>query len=145
MVGDVGFILRSIHSNYLTIMHCFRRLCDVSLFNPSFRFVKDHVLSCAYPSNRSVVSSLLVLFTLASISSLFKRSAVRICNSLFRFPTGVLSTPFISVVLFSLYGLTFSRFFGFTRLSKEQLSFTSPLSFPLSLRCHSRSRDEILS
>ena len=38
-----------------------------------------------------------------------------------------------------------SRFFGFTRLSKKQLSFTSSLSFPLSLRCHSRSRDEFLS
>ena len=40
MVGDVGFILRSIHSNYLTIMHCFRRLCDIALFDPSSCFVK---------------------------------------------------------------------------------------------------------
>ena len=40
MVGDVGFILRSIHSNYLTIMHCFRRLCDVALFDQSSCFVK---------------------------------------------------------------------------------------------------------
>ena len=38
-----------------------------------------------------------------------------------------------------------SRLFGFTRLSKKQLNFTSSLSLPFSLRCHSRSRDEILS
>ena len=39
----------------------------------------------------------------------------------------------------------FSRFFGFTRLSEKQLSFTSSLSLLFPLRCHSRSRDEILS
>ena len=47
-------------------------------------------------------------------------------------------------ILFSKW-LNLSRFFGFTRLSKEQLSFTSSLFLPFSLRCHSRSRDEILS
>ena len=34
---------------------------------------------------------------------------------------------------------------GFNHWSKKQLSFTSSLSLPFSLRCHSRSRDEILS
>ena len=53
---------------------------------------------------------------------------------------------FVHLLAFvSRYGLTFSRFFGFTRLSKKQLSLTSSLSLPLSLRCHSRSWDEILS
>ena len=45
----------------------------------------------------------------------------------FLFANGVLSTSFISVVFFSWYGLTFARFFGITRLSKKQLSFTSSL------------------
>ena len=50
--------------------------------------------------------------------------------SLFLFANGVFSTSFISVVLFSCNGLTFSRFFGFTCSSKKQLSFTSSLSLP---------------
>ena len=86
-----------------------------------------------------------VLSLLSSFISLFNRKGARICSSLFLFASGVLSTSFISVVFFSQNGLIFSRFFGFTRLSKKQLSFTSSLSFPFSLRCHSRSRDEILS
>ena len=36
----------------------------------------------------------------------------------------------VSVVFFSRNGLTFSRFFGLTRLSKKQLSFTSSLPLP---------------
>ena len=39
--------------------------------------------------------------------------------SLFLFSNGVFSTSFISVVFFSRNGLTFSRFFGLTRLSKK--------------------------
>ena len=46
MVGDVGFILRSIHSNYLTTMHCFRRHCDIVLFDPSSCFVKIIFFPC---------------------------------------------------------------------------------------------------
>ena len=57
MVGDVGFILRSIHSNYLTIMHCFRRLCDVALFDQSSCFVKIILFFLSYPFSRSVVFS----------------------------------------------------------------------------------------
>ena len=34
---------------------------------------------------------------------------------------------------------------GFTHFSKKQFSFTSSLPLPFSLRCHPRSRDEILS
>ena len=41
-------------------------------------FVKDHVLSFAYPFNWSVVSSFQVLFILPSLASLFNRSAIRI-------------------------------------------------------------------
>ena len=52
------------------------------------------------------------------------------CCSLFLFSNGVFSTSFISAVFFSWNGLTFSRFFGFTRLSKKQLSFTSHLPLP---------------
>ena len=44
MVGDVGFILCSIYSNYLTIMHCFRRRCDFALFDQSSCFCQDHII-----------------------------------------------------------------------------------------------------
>ena len=47
------------------------------------------------------------------------------------------------ILSFNLFNL--SRVFSFTHLSKKQLSFTSSLSLLFSLRCHSRSRDEILS
>ena len=123
----------------------------------------------AYPFNRSVVSSAQVLFILSSLVSLFNRSAVRIWSSLIPFlnrrvfniylpfnlkvsqcslslvSNGEFSTSFISIVFFSRNGLTLFKVRGFTRLSKKQLSFTSSLSLLFSLRCHSRSRDEILS
>ena len=54
----------------------------------------------AYPFNRSVVSSLQVLFILSSLASLFNSSAVRICSSLFLFSNGVFSTLFIFVAYF---------------------------------------------
>ena len=75
MVGDVGFILRSIHSNYLTIMHCFRRLCDVALFTHHLRLWGPCSFR-AYPVNRSVVSSFQVLPILSSFASLLNRSTV---------------------------------------------------------------------
>ena len=37
------------------------------------------------------------------------------------------------------------KVYGFIRLSKKQLCFTSSLPLPFNLRCHPRSRDEILS
>ena len=76
------------------------------------------------------IKYLLILSSSYSIPFLFNRSAARSCSSLFLFSNGVFSTSFISVVFFSRNGLTFSRFFGFTRLSKKQLSFTSSLSLP---------------
>ena len=107
------------------------RCCSLQ---PIFLFCQDHVLFtpihligvlCPFPQ---------VLSALSSLASLFYRSAVRICSSLFLFLNGVLSTLFISVVFFSRNGLTFSRLFGLTHLSKKQLSFTSSSS--VSLRCH---------
>ena len=82
----------------------------------------------AYSFNQSVVPSAQVLFALSSLASLLDRSAAQSSSFLFLFANGVLSTSFISVVFFSRYGLTFSRFFVFTRLSKKQLSFTSSFS-----------------
>ena len=76
------------------------------------------------------IKYLLILSSSYSIPFLFNRSAARSCSSLFLFSNGVFSTLFISVVFFSRNDLTFSRSFGFTRLSKKQLSFTSSLSLP---------------
>ena len=42
----------------------------------------------AYPFNQSAVSSFQVLFILSSLASLFNRSVVRICSSLFLFSDG---------------------------------------------------------
>ena len=125
--------------NHLSSISLSRRHCVDALFKTS---------SCpchAYPFNRSVVPLCSSSFILSSLSSLFNRSAVRICSSLFLFSNEVFFNFIISAVFFSRNGLTFARFFGFTRLSKKQLSFTSSLSLPFSLWCHSRSRDEILS
>ena len=126
----------------------FRWHCDIALFNHHPVLSKVIFFSLLIPFNWRVVLSAQVLFILSSsysIPFLFNRSAARSCSSLFLFSNRVFSTLFISVVFFSRNGLTFSRFFGFTRLSKKQLSFTASLSLSFSLRCHSRSRDEILS
>ena len=125
-----------------------------------------------YPFNRSVVPAFRIFPILPSFASLLRRSAAQIISFLillYLVLTGVVSIyilPFNLKVFrnvlcpsfltecfqichlrysFSRNGLTFSRFFGLTRLSKKQLSFTSSLSLLFSLRCHSRSRDEILS
>ena len=125
---------------------------------------EDHVFR-AYPFNRSVVSTLQFLFILSSLASLFNRSAVRICSSLFLvylvstrvvpIPSCPLYSSFIalqpprfkwcslflfvlpqcsqlcSTLLCSFFQLlNLSRFFGFTLLSKKQLSFTSSLPLP---------------
>ena len=50
--------------------------------------------SCSFhdcPFNRSVVSSAQVLFILSSLTSIFNRSAIQICSSLFLFSNGVFS------------------------------------------------------
>ena len=112
---------------------------------PIFSFCQDRVLFLVYPFNRSVVSFCSSSFILSSFSFSFQLKCYQNRFFLFLFLNGVLSASFISVVFFSRNVLTFAWFFGFTHLSKKQLSFTSPLSLPFSLRCHSRSRDEILS
>ena len=76
------------------------------------------------------IKYLLILSSYYSIPFSFQRSALRICSSLFLVSNGVFPTSFISIVFFSRNGLTFSRFFGLTRLSKKQLSFTSSLFLP---------------
>ena len=72
----------------------------VFFFSPIFLFGQDRVLFSVYPFNRSVVPSAQVLFILSSLASFLNRSAVRICSSLFLFPTGVFSTLFFLVALF---------------------------------------------
>ena len=148
MVGDVGFILRSIHSNYLTIMHCFRRLCDVALFNPSSCFVKImfnsfHLQSeCCQnyitPIHSYLVSTRVVAIPSCSLCSSFtalQPPTLTWC-SLFLFSTGMLSISFNSIVLF-FQDFNLSMFIGFTHLSKKQLCLTSFSS--ASLRRHPRS------
>ena len=104
MVGDVGFILCSIHSNYITIMLCFRRHGDVALFTHHLELWG----SCsfhAYPFNRSVVTSLQVLFILSSFPSSFSRSAAQIISILFLLYlvlTGVVSISILSLNLLVL-------------------------------------------
>ena len=110
-----------------------------------------HQRSCSSydcPFNRSIVPSFQVLspyqvlIQFLSFSIGVLPEVVLPCSS---FLTECFSTSCISVVFFFSKWLNLSRFFGFTRLSKKQLSFTSSLSLPLSLRCHSGSRDEIIS
>ena len=96
-------------------------------FHPSSHFVKDCVLFMIVHLTGVLCPFAQVPFALSSLASLLNRSASRICSYLLLFLNGLLSTSFISVVLFSQSGLTSSRFFGFTHSSKEQLSFTSPL------------------
>ena len=79
MVGDVGFILRSIHSNYLTIMHCFRRLCDVALFDQSSCFVKIMYFFLSYPFSRSVVFS----FEFSHLIKFFSPSSTGVRSEIF--------------------------------------------------------------
>ena len=125
----------------------FRRHCVVVLFN--------HLLvlsrSCSFhdcPFNRSAVPSFQVLSPYqVLIQFLFFSTGVLSefvlpCSSFLTECFQLRSSPSYS---FSRNGLTSSRFFGFTHWSKKQLSFTSSLSLSLFLRCHSRSRDEILS
>ena len=100
------------------------------LSSPVTLLCQDHVLFLVYPFSRSVVSSAQVLFILSSLVSLFNRSVVRICSSLFLFPNGEFFNfdHLRGIIPFKLFN--FSRFFGFTSLSKKQLSFTSSLSLP---------------
>ncbi len=85
--------------SFHSILSFFRRHCDVALFSHHLEWWGSCSF-CAYPFNRSVVSSAQVLFALSSLASLFNQSAVQICSSLFLFPNGVFSTSITSVAFF---------------------------------------------
>ena len=134
----------------------------VSLFSSSFIFIKCFISFKPGCCPRSFLP-------LLPFIQQFRRQCIAVSSSIFSsyqvlthflfFSIGVLpefllpcysSLPECSQLCCSLLHSFFqlfnlSRFFGFTLLSKKQLSFTSSLSLPFSLRCHSRSRDEILS
>ena len=114
-------------------------LSEIFLTPCSIHSIVPEAVCCEF------IKYLLILSSSYSIPFLFNQSAARSCSSLFLFTNGVFSTLFFSVAFFLSFCAAFSRFFGLTRLSKKQLSFTSSLSLPFSLRCHSRSQDEILS
>ena len=123
----------------------FRRHCDVALFSLYSYFCRDLILFmpihltgvlCHFFSRSFIFQVIHLLSTemlpesVLSYSSFFTK-CFQLCSSLL-------------LSFFHLFNL--SRFFGFTHWSKKQLCFTSSLSLPFfSLRCHSRSRDEILS
>ena len=109
-----------------------------------------------------------VLLALSSLASLFNRSAARIWSSLIPFlnrSVFYIYLPF-NLKVFAMFCPSFlTKCFrpcspslysflefvqplkarGFSCFSKNQFSFTYPLSLMLPRRCHSRSRDEILS
>ena len=80
---------------------------------------------------------------LSSCSIFFNLQRFSQC-SLFLFDNGVFSTLFIFVA-FLLSFVQPRKVLWFHSFVKEATQFTSSLSLPFSLRCHSRSRDEILS
>ena len=148
---------------WIPFLLLFRRHCDVALFNPSSFFVK--ILFNSFHLHSECCPNYIILFPSLSCLTGVSCPLLKLFSSyqvLHNFSTGVLlefvlpCSSFLTECsqirhlrcILSGNGLTFSRFFrffGFTRLSKKQLSFTSSLSLLFSLRCHSRSRDEILS
>ena len=81
-VAEVGIFFSILLFQWSIFYSFFRRHCDVALFTHHLELWG----SCsfrAYPFNRSVVSSLQVLFILSSLASLFSRSAVKIISFLF--------------------------------------------------------------
>ena len=135
----------SFSPSFIPFLLLFRRHCVAALFKPIFLFCQDRVLFLAYPFNRSVVPLLHKFFLPYQVLHPFSTRV------LFEF---VLPCLLFLTECFLLCSSPLNSFFpfdqplkvrGFIRLSKEQLSFTPSLSLPLSLRCHSRSRDEILS
>ena len=117
----------------------FRRHCDVALFTHHLELWG----SCsfrAYPFIRSACMyflSIVTLFLCLSTPKVHRVFLVSICS------TAVLSIVFNSIV-FSLSTFQPLKVRGFTRLSKKQLIYLFSSSY-VSLRCHPRSRDEILS
>ena len=120
-----------------------------SLFNLSAVWNPSYPLCHSFNSSggsvllisSSILSSYQVLIQFLLFSTGVLPEVVVPCYS---FLTECFLLRHLRCILFS-YLLNLSRFFGFSRLSKKQLSFTSSISLPFALRCHSRSRDEILS
>lgn len=112
-------------------------------FQPIISFVKDHVLFVLIHLT-GVLCPLLKFFHFIKPCISFQPEC---CSNLF-FLVLFFLTECFQLRSFSLH--SFFQFVqplkarGFTRLSNKQLSYTSSLSLPFSLRCHSRSRDEIL-
>ena len=79
--------------NDLSSIIFFRRLCDVALFSPSFRFVRI-VFFSRFIHLTGVLCPLLKSFSSYQVlhNFFFNRSASRSCSPLLLFPTGVLST-----------------------------------------------------
>ena len=81
-VAEVGIFFSILSFQWSIFYYFYQRHFDVALFTHHLELWG----SCSfhlYPFNRSVVSSSQVLFILSSFASLFNRSAVWICSSLF--------------------------------------------------------------
>ena len=130
-VTEVGIFSPFSYFNYLSSILLFRRHCHVALFNPS--------------SLSGVLCPLLKSFSSYQVLHLFSTGVmsefVLPCSSFLMECFQLCSSPLYSFLKL----VNLARFSGFTRLSKKQLSCTSRLPLPFPLRCHSRSRDEILS
>ena len=103
-VAEVGIFFSILLFQWSIFYSFFRRHCDVALFTHHLELWG----SCsfhAYPFNRSVVSSLQVLFILSSFPSSFSRSAAQIISILFLLYlvlTGVVSISILSLNLLVL-------------------------------------------
>ena len=96
-------------------------------FHPSFRFVKDHVLFMLIQLTGMLRHLFKFFFILWSLASLFNRSAVRICSSLFLFSNGVFSTSFISVAFF--HSICSTSQASLVSLIGQRSNLVSPLLF----------------
>ena len=103
-VTEVGIFFFILLFQWSIFYSFFQRHCDVALFTHHLELWG----SCsfhAYPFNRSVVSSLQVLFILSSFPSSFSRSAALIISILFLLYlvlTGVVSISILSLNLLAL-------------------------------------------
>ena len=136
------FLLRSFFSNDPASILSFQRHCDVSLFDPLSRFAKIMFFPCLsiLPECCSLFSSPFLLIKLC-----FSFLPECCPNSfLFSFLIYLVSPRVVSNSCLFLKpffnSLQPSRFVGYTRLSKKQLSFTSSTSPSVSFL---RSRVEI--
>ena len=85
-VAEVDIFFSNLLFQWYIFYSFFWRQCEVTLFDPSSRFVKIMFYSFAYQLNRSVVSFFkypLILSRSCSVPSIFSRSAVQIISVLF--------------------------------------------------------------